>query len=128
MEYLRQKYPGKYPDTVRQTHQRRIRTCKACHGAEREIMFRQEHQLGMRSLSDLNQLRETEITINGSPPEHKLFHFRPGWSRWSQIRVITSGESFTALAEGMQEALAQQGGCPRETSYRQPRYGMEKPK
>ena len=70
-------------------------------------MFRQEHLPGMRALSDFTQLKGTVITINGSPLEHKLFHFRLEWSRWSWMRVVTGGESFTALAEGLQEALGQ---------------------
>lgn len=77
-------------------------------------MFRQEHQPGMRALSDFTQLKGTVITINGCPLEHKLFHFRLEWSRWSWMRVVTGGESFTALAEGLQEALGQLGGVPAE--------------
>ncbi|OFC62294.1 hypothetical protein BBW68_10140 [Candidatus Erwinia dacicola] len=30
------------------------------------------------------------------------------------MRVVTGGESFTALAEGVQEALGQLGGVPQE--------------
>lgn len=30
------------------------------------------------------------------------------------MRVVTGGESFTALAEGLQEALGQRGGAPQE--------------
>lgn len=114
LEYLQDKYPGKYPANVRRTLQRRIRTWKACHGEEREIMFLQEHQPGMRALSDFTQLKGTVITINGRPLKHKLFHFRLQWSRWSWMRVVTGGESFTALAEGLQEALGQLGGVPAE--------------
>lgn len=114
LEYLQDKYPGQYPDTVRRTLQRRIRTWKACHGEELEIMFRQEHKPGLRALSDFTQLKNTVITLNGRPLEHKLFHFRLEWSRWSWVRVVTGGESFTALAEGLQEALGQLGGVPQE--------------
>lgn len=114
LEYLQEKYPGKYTDRVRRTLQRRIRAWKACHGEEREIIFRQEHQPGMRGLSDFTQLKGTVITLNGRPFEHKLFHFRLEWSRWSWMRVVTGGESFTALAEGLQEAVGQLGGVPEE--------------
>lgn len=114
LEYLQDKYPSQYPDTVRRTLQRRIRTWKACHGEEKEVMFRQEHHPGLRALSDFTQLKGTVITINGRPLEHKLFHFRLEWSRWSWMRVVTGGESFTALAEGVQEALGQLGGVPQE--------------
>lgn len=116
LKYLQDKYPGKYLDNVRRTLQRRIRTWKTCHGEGREIMFLQDHQPGMWALSDFTQLKGTVITINGRPLEHKLFHFRLEWSRRSWMRVVTGGESFTALAEGLQEALGQLGGVPAEHS------------
>lgn len=37
-EHLQDKYPGKYPDTVRRTLQRRIRAWKACHGEEKALL------------------------------------------------------------------------------------------
>lgn len=45
---------------------------------------------------------------------HKLYHFRLEWSLWSWMRVVLGGESFSALAEGLQEAPEQLGGIPAE--------------
>lgn len=81
-------------------------------------MFRQEHKPGIRALSDFTQLKNTVITINDHTLEHKLFHFRLEWSRWSWMRVVTGGECFTALAEGLQEALGQLGWCTARAPYR----------
>jgi hypothetical protein len=77
-------------------------------------MFRQEHKPGMCALSDFTQLKNSVITINGHPLEYTLLHFGLEWSCCGWVRVVTGGESFTALAEGLQEALGQLGGVPQE--------------
>jgi hypothetical protein len=68
-------------------------------------MFRQQHQPGLRGLSDFTELKGVVVTIAGKLLAHKLYHFRLEWSHWSWTRVVLGGESFSALAEGLQEAL-----------------------
>lgn len=114
LELLQEKYPGHYPDTLTRTLQRRVKAWKLQFGNEQEVMFRQEHLPGRQALSDFTHLKDVEITVDGEPLVHKLFHFRLAWSRWSWMRVVLGGESFTALAEGIQEALSQLGGVPLE--------------
>ena len=46
------------------------------------------------------------------PFDHLLFHFWLAFSDWQHVKVIEGGGSFTALTEGMQEALWQLGGVP----------------
>ena len=77
-------------------------------------MFRQIHQPGLLGLSDFTQLKQTTITIAGVRFEHLLYHFRLQYSKWSNMKVVIGGESFTALAEGLQNALQQLGGAPVE--------------
>jgi hypothetical protein len=77
-------------------------------------MFRQEHPPGRQGLSDFTHLKDVVITINGTPYQHLLYHFRLACSGWSHMKVIEGGESFTALAEGLQEALWRLGGVPFE--------------
>ncbi|MBL2934454.1 IS21 family transposase, partial [Klebsiella pneumoniae] len=84
------------------------------YGAEQEVMFRQRHQPGLRGLSDFTELKGVVVTIAGKLLAHKLYHFRLEWSHWSWMRVVLGGESFSALAEGLQEALGQLGGVPVE--------------
>ena len=43
-----------------------------------------------------------------------LYHFWLAFSGWEHVRAVQGGESFTALTEGLQEALWQLGGVPRE--------------
>lgn len=96
------------------TMQRRVREWKLQYGAEQEVMFRQRHQPGLRGLSDFTELKGVVVTIAGKLLAHKLYHFRLEWSHWSWMRVVLGGESFSALAEGLQEALGQLGGVPAE--------------
>ena len=65
-------------------------------------------------LSDFTELCDVKITLAGEPLDHRLYHFRLPYSGWSHIRVILGGESYTALAEGLQEALQRLGGAPKE--------------
>jgi len=103
--YLQDKYLGQYPDKVRRTLQSPICPRKACLGEEREIMFRQEHLLGMRALSDFTQLKVTVITFNGCLLEHKHFHFHLEWSRWSWMQVVTGGKSLILWPNGCRRRL-----------------------
>ena len=43
--------------------------------------------------------------------EHRLYHFRLAFSGWEHARVVLGGESFVALAEGLQNALWALGGA-----------------
>ena len=53
-------------------------------------------------------------TVAGQALDHMLYHFRLAWSGFAHARVVLGGESFTALAEGLQGALWHLGGAPRE--------------
>jgi transposase InsO family protein len=114
LEYLQEKYVGCYPDSILRTLQRRIKRWRALEGPDQEVMFRQEHLPGRLGLSDFTQLKKAVITIQGKPLNHLLYHFRLSYSHWSYMKVILGGESYTALAQGLQEALWRLGGAPLE--------------
>ncbi len=59
-------------------------------------------------------MKDVVITLNGAPLEHRLYHFRLAFSGWSHVQVVLGGESYPALAEGLQDALWRLGGAPRE--------------
>ena len=94
--------------------QRRVKHWRAVHGKEKEVMFRQVHPPGLLGLSDFTQLKGMAITLQGEVLSHWLYHFRLVYSGWSYVKVVLGGESFTALAEGLQRALQRLGGCPHE--------------
>jgi transposase len=114
LEELQRLHPGRYPDTVLRSLQRRIAQWRASEGPERELVFRQEHPPGRQALSDFTHADTFTVTIAGQPFEHRLYHFWLAFSGWEHVRAIQGGESFTALTEGLQEALWQLGGVPRE--------------
>ena len=99
---------------VRRTLERRVREWRALHGPERELIFRQTHPPGRLGLSDFTDGNDLRIRIAGELLEHLLYHFRLAYSGFSHVHVVLGGESFTALAEGLQQALWTLGGSPRE--------------
>ena len=69
----------RHPDlsaAVRRTLERRIRSWRALHGAEQEVIFRQVHEPGRMGLSDFTDMADLGVTIVGVPLEHRLYHFR----------------------------------------------------
>ena len=99
---------------IRRTLERRIRSWRAIHGAEREIIFRQVHEPGRMGLSDFTDMGNAGIAIAGAALDHRLYHFRLAYSGFEHAHVVLGGESFVALAEGLQNALWSLGGVPRE--------------
>jgi hypothetical protein len=77
-------------------------------------MFLQEHRAGVMGISDFTLLKGEPITVAGEVLEHRLFHFRLSYSGWCHVAVIHGGESFVALSEALQNALALCGGVPVE--------------
>ena len=112
-EEMMRRHPEVHPG-VRRTLERRVRAWKAKHGPEREIIFRQRHEPGRRGLSDFTDAGVLGVTVAGEPLAHKLYHFRLEYSGFSHASVVLGGESYVALAEGLQDALWALGGVPKE--------------
>ena len=99
---------------ARRTLERRIRSWRARYGADQEVMFRQVHEPGRMGLSDFTDMADLGVTIAAEPLNHRLYHFRLAYSGFEHAHVILGGESYVALAEGLQNALWALGGAPRE--------------
>jgi len=97
---------------IRRTLERRIRTWRALNGAEQDVIFRQEHPPGRLGLSDFTEMGDRGVSIAGAPLDHRLYHFRLAFSGWEHAHVVLGGESFVALAEGLQNALWALGRAP----------------
>lgn len=110
---LRRRHPEFAPG-VRRTLERRIRAWRAVNGEEREVIFRQVHEAGRMGQSDFTEMSELGVTVAGVPLDHRLYHFRLVCSGFEHAHVILGGESYVALAEGLQNALWALGGSPRE--------------
>ena len=107
----------RHPDLsagARRTLERRIRSWRAVHGADQEVIFRQVHEPGRMGLSDFTDMTDLGVTIAGAGLDHRLYHFRLAYSGFEHAHVILGGESYVALAEGLQNALWALGGAPLE--------------
>lgn len=114
LEEMQRRHPDRDLMAARRTLERRIRLWRGKHGEEREVIFRQTHEPGRQALSDFFDARKLGIAIAGVPLDHLIYHFGLVYSGWEHAEVVLGGESFTALAVGLQNALWQLGGVPRE--------------
>jgi hypothetical protein len=94
--------------------ERRIAGWRALNGPNRDVIFRQEHPPGRMGLSDFTDMGALGIMIAGEPFGHRLYHFRLAFSGFEHAHVVLGGESFVALAEGLQNALWALGGVPEQ--------------
>jgi len=114
---LCQRQPGKYRPTQVRTLQRHIAQWRAQQGPEREIIFEQVHVPGERAQSDFTHMSDLQVTINGQAFPHLLYHFVLTSSNVEAVRVCF-GETFEALAEGIEQARLPDRGRPSPASHR----------
>jgi transposase InsO family protein len=113
LDELRRRHTDLNPN-IRRTLERRINAWRALNGPEQDVIFRQEHEPGRLGLSDFTDTSGFGITIGGHPLAHRFYHFRLAFSGFEHAHVVLGGESFVALAEGLQNALWALGGVPKE--------------
>jgi len=111
---LQEDHPERFPDSMRRTFERHVSQWRALEGPNQEVFFPQTYQPGARGLSDFTHMDKLCVTIGGVAFSHLLYHFVLAFSRWEYASVVDGGESFQAVATGLQNALWQAGGCPRE--------------
>jgi hypothetical protein len=112
-EYLDETYPGDYPYKLLRTLQRRVKHWRATQGPDNPVMFRQSIPPGQQGLSDFTYPR-TAVTIAEQPFVHLIYQYRLAYSGWRCAHIVRGGESYSALAEGLQNALHKSGGVPLE--------------
>lgn len=112
-EEMRRRHPD-LPPGVRRTIERRIQAWRALNGPEREVIFRQTHEPGRLGFSDFTEMGGLGVQVGGIPLDHRLYHFRLIWSGFEHAHVVLGGESYIALAVGLQNALWALGGTPAE--------------
>lgn len=112
-EYLDEHHPGDYPHELLRTLQRRVKHWRATQGPDNPVMFRQSLPPGRQGLSDFTHPRAA-VTIAGQPFSHLIYQYRLAYSGWRCGHVVRGGESYSALAEGLQNALHKCGGTPAE--------------
>lgn len=112
-EHLDEHHPGDYPYELLRTLQRRVKHWRATQGPDNPVMFRQSVPPGRQGLSDFTHPR-TAVTIAGQSFSHLIYQYRLAYSGWRCGHVVRGGESYSALAEGLQNALHKCGGTPGE--------------
>jgi len=112
-EYLDEKHPGDYPYKLLRTLQRRVKHWRATQGPDNPVMFRQTIPPGQQGLSDFTHPRSI-VTIVGQLFTHLIYQYRLAYSGWRCAHIVRGGESYSALAEGLQNALYKSGGVPVE--------------
>lgn len=113
MQWLIDQYPEQFNWTHKRTLERRISKWRALKGPDQEVMFRQELIAGKQSQSDWTHCTELEVTIDGQPFPHMLFHFMLPYSRWETAHISHS-ESFDSLTMGYMKSVAELGGVVKE--------------
>lgn len=113
LDYLQEQYPEHYDQTILRTLQRRVKQWRALHGPEREVIFRQQAVVAQQGFSDFTH-PDNPVTLQSKPFPHLLYQFRLAYSGWRSVTVVQGGESYAALATGLQRALQQAGGSPVE--------------
>jgi transposase len=117
LDWLKQKYnpPEGEPrvsDSIRRTLERRVQSWKLQQGVEQEVKFPQIHHPGDVIAFDFVVLNSLQVTLDGKPFDHRLFHAVFTYSNWEYVHLCHS-ESFEALSTGLQDALHRAGGVPR---------------
>ena len=111
---LARRYPDRIGPSFRRTLERRVAEWKALHGADRDVMFRQIQQPGRMGLSDFTDVGDLGVIVGGQHLEHRLYHFALACSGFEHVEIVLGGESYPALASGLENALRLLGGAPRE--------------
>lgn len=115
LRYLQQHYSERFTDDrIRRTLERRVRDWRAMKGPDKDVIFRQAPVPGHMALSDFTEADSLTVTIGGERFAHRLYHFVLAYSSWEYAGIVEGGESFTALAEHLQNALWILGGVPVE--------------
>lgn len=113
LEYLLDHYPEHYDQSILRTLQRRVKQWRAIDGPDKDIIFRQDAAIAVQGFSDFSHPNDP-VLVDGNPFKHLFYQYRLAYSGWRSVSVIQGGESFVALAEGLQRALMGAGGSPRE--------------
>ena len=111
---LARRHPDRIWPSFRRTLERRVAEWKALHGGDRDVMFPQVQQPGRMGLSDFTDANDLGVIVAGRPLDHRLYHVALACSGFEHVEVVQGGESYAALASGLERALRLLGGAPLE--------------
>lgn len=111
---LARRYPDRIGQSFRRTLERRVAVWKALNGGNQDVIFPQVQQPGRMGLSDFTDVSDLGVVVGGQPFAHRLYHFALPCSGFEHAEIVQGGESYTALATGLENALRSLGGAPKE--------------
>ena len=112
-DHLCKEFPEKeFQENQLRSFQRKVKDWKAQFGNSKETFFEQIHHPARFCQSDYTHMEKMNITINGEPFPHILYHFVLTYSNWESADICFS-ESFESLSSGFQNALFRLGGVPK---------------
>ena len=111
--FFRKKNPDLFGFGQLRTLQRRVRDWRMSQGLHKEVMFEQRHFPGQSSQSDFTSMNDLGVSIKNKPFKHLFYHFILPYSNW-ETGSVCHVESFESLSTGLQDALWELGGTPRE--------------
>lgn len=109
LKEMQRLYP-EITDKKLRTVQRRAREWRDDRKSRRSACFPREHPPGREAQVDFTRM--AGITVAGRAHCHILFQYRLVASGWVHLEVVEGGESFRALATGIDNAIWQSGGVP----------------
>lgn len=113
-EELQRRHGERFGEGILRTLQRRVRAWRAEHGSDKEIYFAQANPPGRLALSDFTVCDSLGVIVADEVFPHRLYQCALAYSGWRHAEVVRGGESFSALAQGLQNALWALGGVPEE--------------
>ena len=72
IEWLEERYPGRFSASQLRTMQRRLQDWRALNGPDQEVYFPQEHPPGREAQIDFTHCNSLGVTIGGQPDLHPL--------------------------------------------------------
>lgn len=109
ISYLYEQYPELYNLGQVRSLQRRLKSWRAENGPNKPVIFRQNLKPGHQSQSDWTHMGSLNITINGRPFAHLLFHFLLPYSGFETVMICHS-ESLETLTKGFEQGGLEAGG------------------
>ena len=100
IEWLEEKFPGRFSASQLRTLQRRLQDWRALNGRDQEVYFPQEHPPGREAQFDFTHCNALGVTVAGQLYPHLLFQMILSHSGWRCAEVAT-GETFLALQQGL---------------------------
>jgi hypothetical protein len=99
LEEMQRGHPDRDWHRLRRTLERRVRAWCAEHGAEREVIFRQDHPPGQQGLSDFTDMADLGIHIAGELLAHRLYHFVLAYSSTARQRFSRCSSRWSTCRE-----------------------------